>query len=472
MIKRLIVALTGISVLLLLEAISAWADAAPPPQAAASDIVPGQGTQVQMISETVVLEVRAEPMISGDYSFTRTIAFVTADFLMRNLGDAAETMDVRFPMAWPTKDEGVPFPVVQNIQIEVNGRQVMTHQVDFGGQPWTVWPVTFPPAQDVRLKVRYRTQAIEWNNSLLGSFSSVHLMGNESLAQFYYILETGAGWRGPIGQGDIIFRFPYSASLEMIESSDFFRPAYTSSMPAFVAEGHDLRWHFANLEPASRDNVRLSVITPPVWQAILDARREVQRHLDDAHAHIQLGEAYWLAVPVKNAWPESMSVADHFGPLAEAEFKRAVELAPDDLLAHVSYARYLAYHAWSETPEPYYSRALQAVKHVLEMDANNQEAKDLAAFLRDTIGAYYLVTPTALSSPSPMRTAIAPIATATATPPPMSTLVTAIKSPTAEAAISPTHSPVADTNNSTSLLLPVGVIVVLVLAVAYSRLKR
>ncbi len=151
------------------------------------------------------------------------------------------------------------------------------------------------------------------------------MRGNESLAEFYYILETGAGWRGPIGQGDIIFRLPYSASLEMIESSDFLRPVYTSTTPSFVAEGHDLRWHFTNLEPTSQDNVRLSVITPPVWQAILDARRQVQRSPNDAQAQIRLGEAYWAVIPIKNTWPEGMSLADHFGPLAEAAFKRAVE---------------------------------------------------------------------------------------------------------------------------------------------------
>jgi hypothetical protein len=446
-----------------------WADAAPPPQAAASDVAPGQGTQVQMISETVVRDIRSEPISGSDY--TRTVALITADFLMRNLGSQAETMDVRFPMGWPTKEEGAPYPIIHNIQIEVDGRQVITREADFDSQPWTVWPVTFPPDRDVGLRVTYRTQALEWNNSLLGFFSSVPLMRNESLAEFYDILETGAGWRGPIGQGDIIFRFPYSASLEMIESSDFFRPVYTSTIPSFVAEGHDLRWHFTNLEPTSKDNVRLSVITPPMWQAILGARKQVQRNPNDAQAQIRLGEAYWAAIPIKNTWPEGLSLADYFGPLAEAAFKRAVELAPNDVLAHVSYARFLTYHAWSETPEPYYSRALQEVNHVLEIEPNSAEAKDLQAFLHDTIGPYYLATPTLSPIPGRMQEATSSIPEVTVTPP--SILRTPVlKPPTAEAVISPAHSPVADTNNSNGLLLPIGLIVVLVLAVAYARLKR
>ncbi len=448
-----------------------WADAAPPPGAAASDIVPSQGTKVQMISETVVLEVRAEPLTRDDYTFTPTVALVAADFLMRNLGSVTETMDVRFPMAWPTKEEGVPDLVIQGIQVKVDGRQAMTRQVDFSGQPWTTWPVTFAPSRDVRMHVTYRTVATEWYNAFHNSMSLVDLGDVNSLADLYYILETGAGWRGPIGQGDIIFRFPYSASLEMIESSDFFRPAYTSTTPSFVTEGHDLRWHFANLEPSSEDNVHLSVITPPVWQAILDARQKVQRRPQDTQAYLQLGEAYWLAVPVKNTWPEGMSVADHFGPLAEAAFKRAVELAPNDILAHVSYARFLTYHAWSETPEPYYSRALQEVNRVLAMDPHNADAKALAAFLHDTIGAYYLVTPTVAPIPGPMQTATVPIAKATVTSPPMLT-ATEVKLPTVKATINPIPTPSADTNSSNGLLLPIGFIIFLALAVVYLRLKR
>ena len=454
-----------------------WADAAPPPEAAASDVTPGQGTQVQMISETVVLEVRAEPVTRYDYTFTPTVALVTADFLMCNLGNVTETLDVRFPMAWPTKDEGAPYPIIQNTQVKVNGRQVVTRQVDFDDQPWITWPVTFTPGRDVRMTVKYSTVATEWGNAFRESFSLVDLADYNSIADLYYILETGAGWRGPIGQGDIIFRFPYSASLEMIESSDYFRPAYTSTTPSFVVEGHNLRWHFTNLEPTSKNNIHLSMITPPVWQAILDARRKVQRQPNDAQAHIQLGEAYWMAVPVKNDWPEGMSVADHFGPLAEAAFKRAVELAPNDILARVDYARFLTYHAWGQASEPDYSRALQEVNHLLDLDPTNADGKDLAAFLHDVIYTYELVTPTPTAyylMPTSMpvtRLATKPVAITTITPPPVLS-ATALKSPTIEETISPTPTAAINTDSPTGLLLPIGLIAVLGLLMAYSRLKR
>jgi len=403
----------GILIAILIAALAlflvqrAWADVAPDPHAAASDIAPGQGTQVQMISETVVLDVQAETLTSGGddvgyNAFTRTVALVTADFLMRNLGSATETMNVRFPMSWPTsRGEAIGAPlIIQNVNVWVDSKQVVTHQTTFDGQPWMVWPTTFLPGQDVRMTVKYRTTAVqEWGNSLLDSFSSLKLMGNDSLADFYYILETGAGWRGPIGQGDIIFRFPYPASPEMIEQQGM-GAVYTSTTPAFVAQGNELRWHFQNLEPTSQDNVRLSVVTPPVWQAILDARRQAQSQPNDAQAQLRLGEAYWAAVPVKNTWPEELSLADHFGPLAEAAFKRAVELAPDSIPAQVAYARFLTYRAWSQTPEPYYSRASQQVKRVFALDPGDKDAQELSNFLSQTV-SLNLPTPAPTSTVQP-----------------------------------------------------------------------
>jgi hypothetical protein len=399
----------------------AWADAAPEPGAAASDIAPGQGTQVQMISETVVLDVRAEPMMSGDDAFTRTAVLVVADFLMRNLGNVTETMNVRFPMQWPTREGWAPLDTIQDMRTFVDGKGISNTHTSFDGQPWAVWLVTFPPGRDVRMRVEYRTTGQEWGNSLIGFFSSVHLMGDNSLADFYYILETGAGWRGPIGQGDIIFRFPYPASLEMIERGDTYT-VYTSTTPAFVAEGRQLRWHFTNLEPTSKDNVRLSVITPPVWQAILDARRQAQSKPDDPQAQVQLGEAYWAAVPVKNTWPDELSLANHFGPLAEAAFKRAVELAPNNIKTQLAYARFLTYRAWGQTPEPYYSRARQEVRRVLELDPTNKDAQELVEFLDNTI-SLNLVTPTTTSTPQPTASVTVapspmPTSTATVTPQP------------------------------------------------------
>ncbi len=207
------------------------ADAAPTPEAAASDIVPGQGTQVQMVSETVVLDIADRQIVWGSSTVTRTVAVVTGDFTLRNLGDKPETMDVRFPISFPTS-------------------------------------------------------------------------GQYSPLDFYYILETGAGWRGPIGQGDIIFKFPYAATLEMLEQNDgFIRPEYPTRTLSFVVEGNQLLWHFGALaDSAFRRTVEL-------------APNNAEVHLDYARF---LGERAWSREP------------EPYYSQARRELQRALELGGEN----------------------------------------------------------------------------------------------------------------------------------------------
>jgi hypothetical protein len=403
LIVLLLALLTVTAPLLVIHAVRA--DAAPPPGAAASDVVPDQGTQVQMISETVVLEVGASQR-AGYIE-----AFVTADFLMRNLGPQTEAMDVRFPMAWPSA-WGTPRITIQNVEVAVDDQPVMMEQVDFEGQPWAVWPATFPPGTDVRLRVTYHTAATSWYGR--------YRYGNLSLAEFYYILETGAGWRGPIGQGDIIFRFPHPASLEMIEPHSA-SAVYTSTTPAFVVDGNDLRWHFTDLEPTATDNVRLGVITPSVWDRILDARRRAQANPDDAEVQIYLGESYAAAIPSTNYGPAVSSLTDHFGSLAEAAYERAIELAPDSVQAHFSYAMFLRFRTWDElsSPGPSYTRALEEAKHVLELDPENADIKAAFGVPLETVQAQLQATPALIDPTQEQTDRSEPGATALPAPWPM-----------------------------------------------------
>jgi hypothetical protein len=365
----IVLAILAIALALLL-AQRVRADDAPPPNAAASDVTPGQGTQVQMVAEQVVLEVRlaSVPRRRWDPELvTTTVAFVTADFVMRNLGSAVETLDVRFPMGWPSPVGGPPAEfgaIIQDVKTYVDGAEIPWKQVDFDGQPWAVRSVRFAPGQDVRLTVQYRAEPIDW-----GAF-----------VDFYYILETGAGWRGPIGQGDIIFRFPYPVDPDMRTSDEPAAEAYyPSKTPPFVVEGNQLRWHFENLEPKSEDNVRLSMLKPERWQAILAARRQTQSNPNDPTAHLVLAQAYYMAVPIQRGyWPERSTLANRFGPLAEAEFKRAIQLAPKNIPARLAFANFLAAHSPEVLSEPYRSQMCEQIQSVLALDPNNQDAQQLA----------------------------------------------------------------------------------------------
>ncbi len=355
-----------LAALVLLNAPRANADVAPDPEAAASDISPGQGTQVQMVSERVVLDVQMQPLVRASDTFTATVALVTADFTMRNLGSMDETMDVRFPKSFASADASFPIqtaPAVETIETFVNGEPVANRSVNDKGAPWAVWRVDFPAGREVKLRVQYRTIGVDYYGSV----------------DFYYILETGAGWRGPIGQGDIIFQFPYAANVDMVEPHDeYIRALYPSATPPFIPEGNQLRWHFENLEPTRTDNVRLQIVRPDLWQAILDAHERMERNPKDASAQIQLGQALRDAIPIKNWWPQNSTFAERFGARADAAFRRATELVPNDAAAHLAYAQFLSDRAWSQTPEPYYSAARRELARAVELAPNAREAALIA----------------------------------------------------------------------------------------------
>lgn len=372
-IAKICIALLCLTALLLSAAPRASADVAPSPEAAASDIAPERGTQVQMARERVVLDVQMQSFTRNGHTYSVPFAEVTADFTMRNLGSADETMNVRFPKSFPTAVGFSPIEhgiAIENIETFVNGAPVTNHQETFDSTPWAVWQVTFPAGRDVNLRVKYRTRGTDFYGSL----------------DFYYILQTGSGWRGPIGQGDIIFQFPFAADLEMVEPKEtYIRAEYPSSTPPFVAQGNQLRWHFENLEPTPQDNVRLLIVRPDLWQAILDARAQVQRTPNNAAAHIQLGQQYRNAIPIKNWWPQGATFAERFGAYADAAFQRAVALAPNDFAAHLAYARFLTDRAWSRAPEPYYTQARGEIARALELNPNSAVANMIVREL-DALG--------------------------------------------------------------------------------------
>ena len=100
---------------------------------------------------------------------------------------------------------------------------------------WATWPVTFPPGETVVLAVSYDLRAT----------------GYMPYGEFVYILESGAGWWGTIGEGTITVRLPYDVN-EFNVPPDSISPA----MDDFEITGTDAIWHFTDLEPTRGDNIR------------------------------------------------------------------------------------------------------------------------------------------------------------------------------------------------------------------------
>ncbi len=322
--------------MLLLQSSSALADVGTWWTAQSASVAPdGESTQVQMVAEEVLLVI--EPLDPpADQEWVRIDELMTihveATFLMRNQGTETEASDVWFPLtAGAIQDDNPIFPSrLENFRAWVDGDSVQVEEQpgrDLLGlrdeAPWATWAISFPPGRDVTLRVTYDTYPVEW-----GGWAIVH-----------YILETGAGWRGPIGAGTVTFRLPYEVTPQNVQLAEI-REAYTGPERPFeiTVEGTDVVWRFTDLEPrpsgtlwedsplVDTDNLILPMMKPTDWLEIEAARADVEAHPESAEAHLRLAQALEEgAQTVKSALDTEAN--DLLLTEADAARQRALELA-------------------------------------------------------------------------------------------------------------------------------------------------
>ena len=186
-----------ISLFLLAIPSAARADVAPPINPPGSNLQPGtSSTQVRMLAETVVIAVMVDKELGS--------ARINADFTMRNTGSSDETLAVRFPIT--TNDGRGTYPEIRNLVIKSEDKLMAIRRVNYPdihdsavNVPWAEFDYTFPAGQDKKIRVAYNVD---------GS-------GYVPYTAFYYILESGAGWKDTIGSADIILSLPYAASIQI-----------------------------------------------------------------------------------------------------------------------------------------------------------------------------------------------------------------------------------------------------------------
>jgi hypothetical protein len=213
-------------------------------------LAPAEATRIQMISETVLIDV-AYPITMTYDAYARDSgevkkevegsvgAQVTADFLFRNPQTETQTLAVGFPVALPSSSElqqhlYINFHPVQQLRAFVNGEELDTRQEMVDGSAWRVWGMDFPPG-DTHVRVTYLMSTIE---------------------ELGYVLHTGAPWAGPIGQVDLIVRFPCPAR-DVLLGPD--------PVTGYSVEGHDLHWHYENLEPIEADDLVFHFSAATCW---------------------------------------------------------------------------------------------------------------------------------------------------------------------------------------------------------------
>lgn len=398
--------LTGLVMIMLalLLATTASADVAPPQQPPGSNISPAEGTtQVRMQAEEVVLDVSA----NND----EAVAAVRCEFFMLNTSDTVEQMQVRFPLMDPS-GQGSGFgryPEVQGFEASVNGSAVATgiltttNPTRSEAPPlrWATFDVAFPPGEEVRIGVLY----------------TISGTGYPPAQQFTYILETGAGWKDSIGSVDLSVRLPYTATSENV-----LHYAETQTTPGGRFDGNFIRWHWDNLEPTRDSNLEVTVLAPVAWQAVLEARVEVEASLTDPQAWARLAGAYNAATTSR--FP--ISDNDPFAALSHEAYERAIGLQADDPQLHAEFGRLmwdqLAVQAFPDEGDPWIARILNEISAALSLDPQNETAQVLYDEMQAKSGRPLpLGTPTLvpdippLDLPGPTATAIPPTQAGTAT---------------------------------------------------------
>lgn len=355
----------------------AEADVAPPEAPPGTNLIPGnEQTQVRMMAEIVTLTISENPSDSNS-----AIAKTEAVFTMRNLGIEEEKMQVRFPLSFfnGNSDGWGNFPEIDSIVVKVDGKNIQTkkeNQPFFQSEnsyeerqeiPWAVFDVSFPPSQDVTIEVVY----------------DVHGYGYYPYEVFKYILETGAGWNGTIGSADIIVRLPYEVNEKNLDLSSQIGYADGTTPLGGVINKNEIRWKFEDFEPTAENNFHITVVTPSLWGKVLKEKAVVEKNPNDGEAWGRLAKAY-KEILVLPKYMRSDPAALEILQLSTNAYQRCLELLPNDSLWHYGYADLLlshfifnVYSKGKEDAEGILPIILLHLQTALELDSNNQQAKDL-----------------------------------------------------------------------------------------------
>ena len=386
------------------------ADAAPPAVPDGENILPGEEfTMVQMVAEEVIIDVGSTLKIMyswvdegyGYYPEGFLVAY-NCTFWMVNQGEETENLAVRFPI-----NTDYALGKIEIESIKINDSPISWTEDDIDSTTnhsrfnWAHFDVTFPPGEEVEIKITYTTITHAW-----------YSRANQSVS---YILETGAGWYGPIGQGRIILRMPYKVTPDNIMMP-------YSDTPMGEMTEYDMVWEFTNLEPTKQDNFDIKIVSPEVWLEILADREKLEKSPNNLSALYRLATNIYSAATIKdhiysqNLFEEGMSA-----------ITKAISLDPDEITYHEQYAYYLFSNYRTTNTMESISILFEELDTISELDPDSWIPANLRALPLETVYRYQTATAWAAATET---------STATPTPVPSSTQ-TATAIPTA----TPTETP-------------------------------
>lgn len=328
--KKLLILVVGMVLLgvLMMPGLRPVADVAPPEEPFGGDVAPGDSTMVQMVAETVTIEVLEEEQQRADFDFYRPVADVRASFLMVNQGEEDEVLGVHFPLnLYLFNYEDFPVAEVSDFEVWVNGEQVaweraeLAHPLDETSDAiaWAVFEVGFAVGDEVGIEVRYQVPGV----------------GYFPRTTFNYIFQTGGGWFDVIGEADLIVRLPYAANGLTI--------AYPELLPeGAVVEGNEMRWHFEDWEPTEEDNFAIQVMAPSMVESILAAEAAVLEEASFEHLDA-LNELFHQVLTYKGSFVDE-AWGEGFLPAYEETLMMMHALEPENREVRAKFAAALVWH--------------------------------------------------------------------------------------------------------------------------------
>ena len=342
-----------------------YADIAPPSHPPGSNPQPGgEGTEVRMMAETVLIEV-----LSNNATDRLGQAKVTADFTMRNLGSETENMGVRFPIS--SNNGFGEYPELKDLKVKVDGKTVPTKRTMQEDSmwssdivPWAEFNTTFPLNQDVQIQVSYLLDGT----------------GEYPYVSYFYVLHTGEGWNDTIGSADIIVRMPYDANQHNVIFDD--QVGWSQTTAGGAINGREIKWHFEDFEPEPSNDFELSIVNPAVWQTIMREQSNLQKDPNDGEAWGRLGKLYKEIFFYRRDFRRDAGGGQIY-PLSIEAYENAVRLLPDDALWHAGFADLLAIHAYYSQWEggdfaPEALRSMQEIDIALGLAPKDPKVNEIA----------------------------------------------------------------------------------------------
>ena len=215
-------------------------------------------------------------------------------------------------------------------------------------------------------------------------------MGELSFVAFKYLLETGAAWKDTIGSADLVVRLPYEANEQNVIFTE--PTGWSQTTPNAVIAGRELRWHFADLEPAWENNLEVSLIIPEVWRRALTERENTRKNPKDGEAWGRLGKVCKEMIFLRKGVRADPG-GEQLYKESLAAYEQAVALKPKDALWHYGFADLLwGHYYWNVympanfaryqgTPAdmgmPELLRAANELKASLDLSPGNPRALEL-----------------------------------------------------------------------------------------------